>query len=291
MEQVLIMAENNKLIDGYSKIPAQTFIDFEYAIFDLLHLKLRIFDKLSEFFLDKLMELDGPVKSYSLNDRPNTAVFYDFLKNICKIHKPIYINQKMDKVMIRSLSGYDLEKLFSKFITKVKVKETGIEDYINAHKNRSYPALIEEKNRIPKEEFRKLSIYFDSTDLTWGGFYKLYLISKKNLNDIYIDQLELELKKWEEYYGRIEKTDKLTPYSHIFIFHTVAFLRKYKNLSRFQAQGLESLNNNIQKSYFSSTNQKDCKKSHFVHQLLKKRNRIELYSVGLELFEIDYEFV
>ena len=87
------MAKDNNFIDGYAQIPAQDFIDFDSAIYDMLHLKLRLFDKLAEFFLNKLLELDGEVKSYFMDDRKNTSIFFDFLKNDCRIHKPLYISK------------------------------------------------------------------------------------------------------------------------------------------------------------------------------------------------------
>ena len=284
------MAKDNNFIDGYAQIPAQDFIDFDSAIYDMLHLKLRLFDKLAEFFLNKLLELDGEVKSYFMDDRKNTSIFFDFLKNDCRIHKPLYIS-KNKSVELRSLSGNELDKMFTKFTTMTLNKQNGLEEYPFTHKNRKYPSLIEEREKISKQEDRKLEIYLGSTDLVWWGFYKLYLKSKNHLEDIDIDDLEEKLKKWGDLYGVIEKTDKLTAYSHIFIYHTVELLRKYKTIYRFQAQGLEFMNNLIQKAYFSSTNQKTYKKNHFTLQLLKKRNRIELYSIGIKLNEIDNEIV
>ena len=68
------------------------------------------------------------------------------------------------------------------------------------------------------------------------------------------------------------QTKHVTPYIHILVSHVPDFLRKYGSLAPFSQQGLEKLNDDLTKSFFSGTNHHD---QNALQQMLQKLNHIE----------------
>lgn len=61
---------------------------------------------------------------------------------------------------------------------------------------------------------------------------------------------------------------------HAFVSHLHEFVHLYKDINAFNCQGLEKLNDLSTGQYFKGTNKQDTA----LHQMLKKRNRMEYLS-------------
>ena len=94
--------------NGYKYEPIIQFIDFENVVIDMLHLLLRITDRLYELILEKLTLFDRN-DSICLEQRHAFSLLEAFLKDTCKITKPFYISQNDEetKIKLRSLNGSD----------------------------------------------------------------------------------------------------------------------------------------------------------------------------------------
>ena len=73
--------------DGYKNEPIIKFIDFVCIVIDLLHLLLRISDRLFNFLIAKLIKYDKN-DSIDISLRPNFKIFIDFLAKTCNITNP-----------------------------------------------------------------------------------------------------------------------------------------------------------------------------------------------------------
>ncbi len=87
---------------GYIKKPIMDFIDFDSCVIDLLHLFLRITDRLMDLLIAKIIQLDKN-DSADLNMRPNFKTLMNFIKTNCKLTNPYYIKEK--KVHLRTFNG------------------------------------------------------------------------------------------------------------------------------------------------------------------------------------------
>ena len=74
----------------------------------------------------------------------------------------------------------------------------------------------------------------------WKSFYTLYnKIKKFNSSEMSIDILKNELKKWLDRYlylsKYLRKSQKVTPYIHVFVFHVPEMLRLHQfNINQFK---------------------------------------------------------
>lgn len=67
----------------------------------------------------------------------------------------------------------------------------------------------------------------------------------------------------------------IAPYIHVMRYHVHELVCHYGNISRFNHQGLEKLNDNITKQYFRGTNHR-LGGNTAMKQVLQKQNRISL---------------
>ena len=68
------------------------------------------------------------------------------------------------------------------------------------------------------------------------------------------------------------------------MYHVPEFISKFKNLSMFNLQGLEKLNDIVKHNYFKQTNHKN---EQFLKQLIEKKNRMELNLFDVTITEIN----
>ena len=87
---------------GYIKKPIIDFIDFDNCVIDLLHLFLRITDRLMDLLLGKIKKLDKN-ESSDLGMRPHFKSLMNFIKTKCKLTNPYYVKDK--KVHLRTFNG------------------------------------------------------------------------------------------------------------------------------------------------------------------------------------------
>ena len=233
---------------GNQKEPIISFIDFDHCVIDVLHLHLRISDQLLTLLVSILNEND-PGTSSSLEERPNLKKYLDFLQNDCKITKPFYF-KKIDNettIKVRNLSGKERNTIFEE--------------------------MYHEQNMI--DLFPNLENRLENLNFIFYEYYSLLNLIKKFgqlRTPIDLGALEMRLKRWLDFY--ITEQPKITPYIHAFVFHMIDFLIINPDLSSFNMQGLEKLNDFTKKYYFSQTNRKKTK---YIRQLVEKRNRYEYF--------------
>lgn len=242
--------------DGYKNPQLIDFIEYEKAIFDPLHMCLRITDKLFDKFISHLDAKDKN-STFNLDKRPNLKIFHDYLTNYCGISEPLYFSQKDKKVTIRSLN----EKERLKILLMLQVRDLGylFKDW-------------EKDNFLVILNFVLIE------------FYKIFIyIKNDHSNNFDRTGLENRLTKWLESYILINETNKITPYLHILVDHVPEFIEKYKSLNQYSMQAVEKLNFVIKQNYFKQTNKR---KNQFIKQLLEKQNRLEFIKLDGTLEEL-----
>ena len=266
--------------------PIIKFIEYERCVLDDLHLLLRVTDKFFDLLLLKLIRIDKN-KGADLTKRKNLSIFCDFLKEGCKITKAHYVattRLQFGKIQFRAFNGNERMKIFTELYepkceAKPKKKKDGL-------------FLV---NLFPKPENEDDS--FEREDRVWSGFYSLFKMVKnfptETTNEerkILIEPIKESLKEWLPNYLALNKLNnhsgKLSPYLHCFTFHYCQMLELHGNIHVFTTQPNEKLNDLCTVYYHNCTNGKKEDKEYLL-QLLKKRNRIEFYSLGGSLDDLD----
>ena len=205
----------------------------------MLHLFLRVSDKLSEYLEIRLQQMDLSYKK-KLSDNVNLNSYVNFLRSL-NLRNPYYFIEGNKTHHLRNFNGVEKKKIFENI------------DFIKI-----FPKMKEANLRQE----------------VWDVFYSLiYEIKDDSLSTI---EIKNKTKIFFEKFRKITFGVSTTPYIHIFvshIFQQVDYLRT-KNLSinDFSMQGVEKLNDFTTKYYQRSSN----KKSDFIKQILLKRSRIEI---------------
>lgn len=212
---------------GYINLPIIDFIDFNNCQIDLLHLLLRITDKIFEFLIEKLNAYDNNRTSFILSDRPALNHFFKILKEKCRISKPFIINEKNKIIKLRSFNGNERWKIF----TTICGENQKLSEF-----------FINEENQERRQSL------FDGLDLetydnVWYNFYEIYTIimTFEQRPHPSIESLKKRLLEWLGFFMRIN-TGNLTPYVHAFVYHIPELIERHGDLSLYSLQGLEKLN-------------------------------------------------
>jgi len=247
-EAIQAIISNNNL--GYLNVPLLNFINFDKNIIDTLHLLLRVTDKLFEKLLSFLEYLDNN-QSLNFQIRPRLRRLNEVLLNECKITTPLYL-AKSGNVKLRSMNQDE----------RIKFLKFGIKNI--------YPEMIPQDENETDNNKIKMG-YFA---IAFKKFYTIFIYIKQDFSHQQFDFLWFNEQKkvFLEAYLLINETNKITPYIHALFYHIPEFIQKYKNLSLFQTQSLEKLNDIRKIHYFRNSNKK---KEEFVEQLLEKANRLE----------------
>ncbi len=214
------------------------FINIKNVIIDVLHMDLRVTDRL-ELLLRKDIESMDCTFSNNLASNANLKKYTDYLESI-GIKKPTKIENK--EVVLRGLSGNEKRKMSEKISLEVL-----------------FPSLNKtcEKNKMWKD-------------------FKTIMSSAKGKNIQQVDGIREKTLEWYFLYRSLTFQKEITPYIHIFGMHLheqIAHLKsKGLSLNRFSMQGLEKLNDFFTQYYHRATN----KKNNYIGQILKKRCRVEL---------------
>lgn len=246
-----ICLNNTKSIDarkGYIDKSLFSFIEFHKIVVDMLHMTLRITDKLLHMLLFRLEELEKEEKT------PLIIIFKNFLETECKITCPFYTKETENesKLKLRKLNQNDRLKIFKKLFENQKTL-----------------------NSIFPEKFQRDVTILILNKLFFNFREILLIIKKDNGQNFDKNGLITKLKDWLNDFIMIEP--KITPYIHIFCFHVPDFIEVHGNLNLFSMQGLENLNHFAKVNYFRQTNRH---KSTFTSTLLEKMNRIEFIHLG-----------
>ena len=108
-EAIQTIQSHQKNNNGYINLPLFDFIPINRMVIDMLHLFLRISDRLSELLLNDLREAD------LLTNQKNLYVnsYIQFLSNTCRISNPAY--SKDNKLFLRDLMGSERKKVYCQF--------------------------------------------------------------------------------------------------------------------------------------------------------------------------------
>lgn len=246
-------AQNNIGQMGYKHLSLFQFIPFDNVVIDILHLTLRISDKLFFILLMRLEELEGD-SSADLNKRPLTKIFIDFINEKTSIRSVFYFKSTRDKKN-NETSSFKLRKL------PMKDRLTIINAFESVGSLRN---IFECQNHHNDVMLIRLSRLF--------GMFKniIQVLRKDNSENFEKESLNIDLKKWFHIY--LKTGYNVTPYIHAFCFHIPQFIEKHGNLNCFSMQNLEKYNHIDKINYFQSTNRHT---ESFLSTLLEKMNRLE----------------
>jgi hypothetical protein len=219
------------------KLPINRFI------IDLLHLFLRISDKLFSNLIEKIKTIDNFSDKYNPKKHKNMAKIISYLKE-CKI--PIYdffYEENTISKIFTSLQGPHRIKVFNRIVN-----------------DDSFLKLLESMPKIEKP----VEIY-----LIWKDFY-LILTSIKSEQLPDLDYTQGLINNWFVKYVSLYTQTSVTPYMHMFTYHLIDQFKKYGNINYFNTQGLEKFNDLSTMDYFKATNKKDD----YCFQILKRNMRM-----------------
>ena len=258
------------------------------VIVDILHLFLRVSDKLEDLFYQKIEYMDNKEnkKIKKLIADRKTAEKAEKAKQ-----QKNKRNKKSRKDREDSEDGEDSEdteevvedkeeeamdknrKKFVEFLEGIKIKKPYNE---SSKEFRGFNGV--EKLKIFKNiNFGRLFPDMEKTDIiqfVWDEFYQIVDELKRDV----IDTSTLKSKTGNFFKNFVKTTFDLStiPYIHIFISHLHQqneYLKSKKLfINDFSMQGIEKLNDLITKYYQRSSN----KKGNFLSQVLEKRSRIEI---------------
>lgn len=270
---------------GYKENSLFPFIEFHNIVVDILHMTLRITDKLFGMLLFRLEELEDK------KNRELTELFKNFLEVQCNITYPFVFTDTTTK--LRTLNQNERLKILDKLLeindddSDEDLSDDDDDEFIREKKSKSRKKRAEKINSP-----RPLATLFPKSfqnDITLNRISDLCLKFRKILNIIKsekninsVKNLKKRLKKWLSIFIKIEP--KITPYIHIFCYHIPEFIETHGNLNLFSMQGLENLNSYLKLNYFKQTNRN---KNTFTKTLLEKINRIDFYQLGGDLKSSD----
>ena len=282
-EAIRIISTSKKEDLGYVNKPIIDFVNYDDITIDILHLLIRISEKIFDCLIEKINNFDKN-KYGDLEDRPVLKHFHDILTDTCKIRKPFTrVERENNKIEIkmRSLNGNDYLKIFNTF-----EKDGGEVSNFFSKK------IIKKYLNKTEIEFEPLFPGFnlEKEDMVWSNFIQIYEVIRKypdNTNLLNMNEFREKLKVWIRDF-LLMRSGYAFPYAHALVWHIPDMLEKHENINLFNQQGLEKLNDFIRIYFFRSTNKKRTKKE-YLCQLLDKRNRIEFFSFKKDLQDLDYE--
>ena len=252
VEEITKLAEkkgNAALKFGCKNTPLFKSIPTTHIVIDTLHLFLRITDNLQNLLILSLRTADAIEKKKVFNDGfdhsryKHMAGYEKFLNEVCKIDFHWFLSKETKELKWRDLTGPEKLRLIA---------------------NINIPSLL--PHHGDKEKIQQI----------WVDFSHLYkrITIQKDLDEQEIMQIQEEIEKWVALFLDVYVTKHLTPYMHAFLHHIHEFLRLHRNINLFNQQGLEKLNHDSTKSFFSATNQRGVEA---FTQLLQKKNRLEYF--------------
>ena len=235
-----LISDKNCYTRMLPEIPIKNFV------VDILHLFLRITERLGHCLLQDFLIADNFIKSefYTQSKHMNITRLIGYLTENCKI-----------RVLNLKYTYSTIDSIFTRMQGPEKIKLLQC-----ISKDNSFLELLNNCNINNSE--RKVFL--------WKTFFKI-INDVKNENFPY--DISLICRNWLfEFifcYGRA----KITPYIHVFSFHLSEQIKSHGNLSYYDCQGLEKFNDLSTRVFFQSTNKKD-----WVKQMLLKHLRINKVS-------------
>lgn len=223
---------------GYNEKPLLSqVIPWKNYMIDMLHLFLRISDRLIDNLLDDIVVRDEIiiVGFSDTSAYPCLSRLEKFINDTCGFKFEFDLSDKK-KLKICNLKGPQKHKIFSKI---------NIKDILGNH---------------PKA---------DTINFIWEEFYNIYnSIKKKELDS---KKCKEATNRWLKEYLNVYQTETVTPYIHAFVFHLHEFIELYGDIDLYTLEGSEKFNDICTTYYFRSSNRNDA-----LYQMMCKRNRLEL---------------
>lgn len=266
---------------GYKKDPIFKFVKMENIIVDILHLFLRVADKLLDVLYQYIEQLDWIAQQEKMEENKKKKERGEVIEEE-EQEEDEDDEQKGEKAMEEKKNKKKKNKKkngenllsYVKFLESIKIKKPCDLD-INPIKFRNFSG--DEQIKIFQNiNFTRLFPKMEKANVmqsTWDEFYDIIYDSKDNNITI----MDIKTRTFNFYKNfRQLCFDKTIPYIHIFISHLfqqVEYL-KTKNLviNDFSMQGIEKLNDSVTKYFQRSTN----KKKNYLCQILQKRSRVEI---------------
>ena len=203
---------------GYFNKPIFKFIEFEDVVIDMLHLHLRITDKLFDCLMEVMTCFDEN-DDIDLDQRISMQKFESFLAVNCNITNPFVYNERGEvKIKLRTLDAKERAVIFEKLFEEGKLGFTDL--FANCD--------ILEKNKN-----------FNHENYVWNEFREIYnQIKALDVGELSIDTFDMDsfksrLKKWLYFYKKIDDMENTSPYVHAFVFHMPEFLIRQLEELRF----------------------------------------------------------
>jgi hypothetical protein len=211
-------------------------------IIDLLHLFLRIPDKLFLNLIEEIKKIDKFSNSYDPKKHKSMTELIAYLKE-CKIpiHDYCYEENTISNIFT-TLQGPSRIKVFERII-----------------KDDSFLKLLKSMKVRKADE-----IY-----LLWKDFY-LILRSIKSHELPNLDYTQVLINNWFVRYVSVYTQTNVTPYIHMFNYHLMDQYKKYGNINFFNTQGIEKLNDISTQDFFKATNKKE-----YCAQILQRYLRLD----------------
>lgn len=243
--QFYISSEEHRIIgdssqEGQERRPIFDSIPVNKFCVDILHLNMRVTDKLESNLCLNLEEFDC---AHNLADAHYQRKYAEFLESI-SIKKPFQINK--NKYEFKKLNGQEKKKLFAKIDLE-----------------KLFPSLPNVK-KISK---------------LWKSFSELIndIKDEKNYVDDHL-YIKGRTKYFGDLYLSVYGANEMTPYLHILISHIHEIIHTVQQnkiaFNDFSMEGLEQMNNAYTTYYIRSNNKKNSQEP--IKQILQKRNRIEI---------------
>ena len=208
-------------------------------LLDTLHMKLRICDRLCYLLVNSLCKLDRFTKGYFDSTHLNLSRWFSFIRNECKIRcVVIEYNKNNPAVVTRSFTGKEFDSILSKINIELM-----------------FPNVKDAK------KVQKL----------WKSLESI--ISK--LGEWSNETLKSATDEWHQTFVEIYRKEQGTPYTHALNDHLAEQVKEHGDISLFNQQSVEKLNDQTTREYFSATN----KHSDYLHQMILRRGRIDDYEI------------
>ena len=218
--------------------PLLPFIPVHNVVPDSLHLFLQISDQLINQLIQILKTKDNIKKNERVKDKQNYKNIIAFEKFVKKLSIPwiFTTNKDSGRFTYRDFTGPE---------------HTKIQQHINLDE------------LIPWHE--KLS----EIKWLWNEFSQIMKLIKEDG----VDPMTVEswCRAWVDKYGSTFLRKDVTPYMHVFMNHVSESLKLHGNISDYNQQAMEKLNDTITSLFFRSTNHRNTQA---FKQVMAKQNRI-----------------
>jgi hypothetical protein len=246
LSAIISHPEPKKIVKfGYDKKPIfRQVLPISRYMIDMLHLFLRISDSLFNLLIKDCSLADNfdmqAISKFDVSIYKHMNSLQHFLNQKCNVKFTFLWMQDTKKLTWRDLVGPEKVRLFENF---------NLAEIIPGHEK------------------------FNEVTSLWTEFYSI--IQAIKLVEIEPADLKQRTNEWLKLYLTVYNKSTVTPYMHAFVAHLHEFVLLYKDINAFNCQGLEKLNDMSTGQYFKGTNKKDTA----LHQMLKKRNRMEYLSL------------